>query len=129
MYDCRKRECLHDISAVSGFRQLPVSQQRAMQDFSVGFRKFASPVSIEPFGDALPRFQKHTQGAAISRVHPIQDGSNCWELALPSQEWQAPPPASPGRQLVAGARWRFGGYDLGPRRSSEDTGSGDPAPG
>jgi hypothetical protein len=100
-----------------------------MQDFSLGFRKFAAQPSMEPFGDAPPRFQKHAQEAAISRVHPIQDGSNCWELVLPSTEGQAPAPAWPGRQSVTGPRWRFGGYDLGPRKSGADTGSADFTPG
>jgi hypothetical protein len=65
---------LHDLSRVPGFPQLPVSQQRAMQNFSTGFRKFASPPPLEPFVDAPARHQKRALEAEISGIHPIQEG-------------------------------------------------------
>jgi hypothetical protein len=70
-----------DIPDLSEFRR------RLMDDFARGFRRFANPPSLAV--DAPVRSQSYARAAAISRLHPVQDGTGLW---LPGSVSVEPPP-------------------------------------
>jgi hypothetical protein len=85
---------LDNLSKFPGFAQLSGFRRRLMSDFSVGFRKLATPPSIGPIVDGPVRFQSYVRAGAIFRLREIQDGLDYWQRI----EATEPPPSPPSHR-------------------------------
>jgi hypothetical protein len=66
------------------FAQESEFTQARMRSFSAALSNMTAPQSIKtlPLGDAQPWIQKAIEEAAFSRLHPIYDGLDHWEVYL-----------------------------------------------
>jgi hypothetical protein len=88
---------LEDLDKRPCFSKLLGCCRKTMRDFSLGFRKFATPF-LGPVVDSPVGFQSYARAAAISRLRPVQDGLDYWQRIAP-----APPPTP--SSSTQGAVW------------------------
>jgi hypothetical protein len=97
---------LGDLSSAPGFEQCSPICQQAMRVFSEALNRYdCSSFETLPVADAPGKFAKIAHDAAISRVRPVADGPNQWEMHRSSADTVGSPNAgSPlvGTELGAG---------------------------